>query len=300
MDSSSHLYLYRRHWLSIAIITVLSVATVAIFTVVPNPSTHEGTLFLSIGVRQTQDMSTSYDDVQAADQFAETVQGWFKNPNLIGRIEERSGGKADLSARKQEKQNLIVSFDAVSEVQARQLADATIEELRSEIQAYNAETESNYTLALAHATITEEGTRAVLFIILAVILGIALGTGLAYLYEYLFGIASFRGQVEEVFGKKSDETITPRAKSLTFLSALIAKLPHHKTLIIGITTSAKEIQEKLSKEPEVLTFPRDAEQMTDLHNRNIVVACKLGKSRLEDIQKIASFLPAEYLLVTIY
>ena len=185
MNILSSLKLYRKNWIGILFITIVSTTAAISVAATRDPSTHEATLFLSIATKQNSTISTTFDDVQAADRFTETVQGWFKNPDLIKRIEQATGQPAHLSARKQEKQNLIVTLPAIGEEQATALANVTIEELRNDINKYNAETQSQYTLALTSVTVQEQETKLLIFGIVGFAFGLALGIALTHLWQIL-------------------------------------------------------------------------------------------------------------------
>lgn len=275
-----HLQLIKRYWTAVALITLLACAGGIIAT--NQLASHQATLFFNIGAE---------NDAEAADQFSETVQGWFKNPDLLNRINTTP------SARKQEKQNIVVTFGAESEQEARKKAETTIQELKKEITAYNAATKNQFQLAIATIEIKDQNTKKNILVILAFLLGLALSIGLAYLYEYMFGLVSYRHQAETVLKKKSDDIMTPKG-SINLLEALINHAPHQTTVLMGISHSAEELSNRFPPEVNGYTFPQDAEKITRLGSENLVVICKLGKTKLEDLEKLQPILPQEYLLVT--
>lgn len=185
MNIQNTLQLYKKNWIGILLITILSTGVGISVATTRNALTHEATLFLNIATKQGNNASTTFDDIQAADRFTETVQGWFKNPNLIHRIEESTGQPAHLSARKQEKQNLIITLPAINEEQARILASTTIEELRNDINQYNTETQSQYTLALTSVTIQEQENKTLIFAVVGFAFGLILALALAHLWQML-------------------------------------------------------------------------------------------------------------------
>lgn len=185
MNILEALKLYKQHWIAILLITLVVTAATLGAAMTRDPSTHEATLFLSIGTKQMNNSSTPFDDVQAADRFTETLQGWFKNPDLLKRIEAQTGESVSLSARKQEKQNLIVSLPAMSEEQAQTIADATIQQLQQDIQTYNTQTESRYTLALSSVTISEQQMKLPLFGVVGFAFGLAFALGLTHLWALI-------------------------------------------------------------------------------------------------------------------
>lgn len=185
MNITSIIRLYKKRWIAILIVTFIGTAAALGIALTRDPSTHEATLFLSIGTKQINSSSSTFDDVQAADRFTETLQGWFKNPDLIKRIEEKTGESVSLSARKQEKQNLIVTLPAMSEEMADTIANITIQELKQDIQQYNASTGSQYTLALASVTIEEQKAKTLIFGLIGFVFGIVFALGLVHAWEFI-------------------------------------------------------------------------------------------------------------------
>lgn len=185
MTLLSQLQLYKKHWIAILFLSVLATVVAITVATTRNTSTYEATIFLSIAAKQSNSASTTFDDVQAADRFTETVQGWFKNPDLIHRIEEATGESAHLSARKQEKQNLIVTLPAMGENQATSLANTTIEQIRHDIDQYNTETNNQYTLALTSVTVQEQESKTVIFGMVGFIFGFIFALGFIHLWQVL-------------------------------------------------------------------------------------------------------------------
>ncbi|HLG26116.1 MAG TPA: hypothetical protein VI588_05055, partial [Candidatus Gracilibacteria bacterium] len=126
MTIRSHLSLYRRHWIIIVLLTLITGGASYYYGLQKATRPYETTLFISLGVAQTEtnfNPDSPYDYGQAADNFTETVQGWFKNPGLLNEINESVGEDIDISARRQEKQNLVITFDAPSEKKAQEISD---------------------------------------------------------------------------------------------------------------------------------------------------------------------------------
>src|SRR5690606_15941862 len=106
MNITSHFKLYQRNWIAILFVGIIIASAVAYTLLGRNTSTHQATIFASIAIRDDVN-SSSFDDFQAADQFTESIQGWFKNPSLLKDIASRAHvDTVSLAARKQEKQNL--------------------------------------------------------------------------------------------------------------------------------------------------------------------------------------------------
>lgn len=276
----SHFKLYQRNWLPILFITAVVAAAFTQATVSRSTATHAGTIFLSIGTKEDTE-STSFDDFQAADQFTESVQGWFRNPDLLTAIAANlDQNKVSISARKQEKQNLVLTYVADSEKAAQSIGVETVAVLDEEINKYNANTGKEFTIALSSTYISDVPDRTAIFIAIGIILGIVAAVGLTYLYEFIFEFASFPGQVEKTL--QQDAT-----------TKLIGELKYKNPTTIYISKKPK----KASK--ETLSFPQDSREILKA-KKEVVVIAKLGSAKLQDLKNLKPLLPPEYVLVTEY
>lgn len=189
-----YLKLIKRRWKAIVLIVAFAAVMTSAFALIKNKNIYKATIFLSIGVYEADTAKTSpknsiYENVQAADQFTETVQGWFKNPNFLQRIEEKTGTKISISAHKQEKQNLVVTFSNPSKQQAQKMGEVIQIELTGELNTYNKQTNTAFQLAIFGLNVNEEQVNLPLFIILGLFAGFALGIGIVYVYEYILKLS---------------------------------------------------------------------------------------------------------------
>ena len=95
--------------------------------------------------------------IQAADAFTETIQGWFKNPVMVEQIRSGAQYNVDFSVRKQEKQNLLVTFKTQTAEQGKKVALVTEETIRAQIGKYNRETGADITVPTSDF-FSKEGT----------------------------------------------------------------------------------------------------------------------------------------------
>lgn len=191
MQSDSYLLTVKRHWQKIFAITVLITATTLIFGYTYLKNIYTTTIFINIGVLQNQQQTANnqaniLDNIQAADQFSETVMGWFKNPNLLKRVEQESQNQVQPAARKQEKQNLIVTFNTNNEESAPKITQAIQNNLNKDIGSYNSRTNSQFQLTLFNAETEKTETHPLVLGLFGLILGLILGTIFSRIYEKLF------------------------------------------------------------------------------------------------------------------
>jgi capsular polysaccharide biosynthesis protein len=175
------------YWKQILAITLLTLLAAVAFRASAGNEQFTGTTFLTIGVEETDantaTTSSIYENVQAADHFSESVQGWFKNPSLLKTIEEKTGKRIEINAKKQEKQNVVITYSDTKK-ESLEKADKIIkEQLQKSIEEYNSATGTRFHLAL-YNTVIEESTKSyVLYVTLGLIVGLFLGFSLTAVYQ---------------------------------------------------------------------------------------------------------------------
>jgi preprotein translocase subunit SecF len=171
-----------RHWISISVIAALTAISTVVFGSYFNQNAYGTTVFLNIGAKSNPQISP-LDTVQAADSFTETIQGWFKNPEFLYKIAESAGLNAEPAARRQEKQNLVVTFKTQDEKQAHEVYLAVKTQLQSEIENYNSATGSGFLIASVGTKTAESKISLPLFGLAGIILGLILGFALMAVFD---------------------------------------------------------------------------------------------------------------------
>ncbi len=308
MTFHSYLGLAKRRWQIVLGMAVLVAILTYSFALNKNKNLYKTTVFLSIGVNESaakeNPNSSIYENVQAADQFSETVQGWFKNPDFLQRIEKKSASGSNISARKQEKQNLLVSYNTVTRQQAEKISGAIKNELIDELNTYNQKTNTAFQLAIYTPSINEESANIPLFLLLGILAGLALGIGICYCYEYFFQFASWPEQINDIFQKNYLEkfpSLFCKKEKLHFLLAHLKKLNAHITVAGANMNPAHLVRELAIHLPanrvQSNILPADAEKL--LNAEYLLLVCQLGKTRLEDLKKLQSFLPKQFDFIVI-
>jgi capsular polysaccharide biosynthesis protein len=181
----------RGHIIGILFITLITTTVAAIQGLNQAEFKYETTVFLSIGHKyNAADGISAYETVHAADSFKETVQGWFRNPSFLERIFDEADASADLSARNQEKQNILITYNTKDKNTAEKIADSIKDNLVNEISAYNIPTRSEFTLALYDYNIADSPDRLVFFVLFGIFAGLFLGLFVSFTYEALFTSSS--------------------------------------------------------------------------------------------------------------
>lgn len=309
MTLIEHIDLIKRNLIKVVLFTAAILIAGLIIGSNYIQSKDQVTIFSSISVKEdtnNNSLSTSYDDVQAADHFTETIQGWFKNPIFVNNI--KSEIQIDsLSAERQEKQNLFINYT----INDPQRIDASVETVKknliAEIDKYNQTSGTDFQVALFsyESGITEAKT--IYLVIFLLILGITTGIAYAYLYEYFQNKIQSEQQLENIFGRLVDEKLHKSVLNKTKLKYLPAYLQLQKPKKINIIAVGYKDQNTLNtlseqinhKEVSTYNFPDIInEDIEDPKTLNILVI-KLGKTTVQDAKMIKMIVNDQIALVTI-
>ncbi len=306
MTILDYLGLTRRHWLAGVLLTGLVTICTVVLVQWKNNRPFETTVFLTIGTVQQANSanSTSIDEiVQAADQFSETVQGWFKNPDFQKGI--RLIGSSEINVRKQEKQNLLITFSNKSGEQAQEMNNLLQSDLQKEIEKYNAATGSKFILAIYEVDYEQKTLPLLFFLLVGLLGGLAIAPFALYGYEYLFQKVSSSSQASDIFKKQPLEKLSNiknvKPHELDFLSAYLNKIGKDIQFIGAGSEINSEIDTLMAalkhNKVEGLKFPKESGKIkTQAHH---VIVCLLGKTSTDDLQKIQVLLPSTFDLLIV-
>lgn len=214
MDPREFLFFVRRR-LSLILITMLVVLGIGLgYTAQSSRETQGATLFLTLGMVIPEDVPlgafVANQNQTVVDQFTETVMGWLRNPALLKRIEEKVGFPLSLGIRKQEKQNVIVTFTIPEGVDVSATAQAVVDVARGEIDAYNDVTDAGFILALSSVTPFAVTPAWGMNAGVSLGFGFLLGMFIAAFSDYFRRRVSFSFQVEQIAGKSPLLVLSPR------------------------------------------------------------------------------------------
>ncbi len=306
MTLFEHLQLIKRNLGQVLLFTVVIITAGVIIGSNNMKSLNEVTIFLSISVQEDSNknsLSTSYDDVQAADHFTETIQGWFKNPIFNNNI--KSEVKIDsLSAERQEKQNLFINYALDNTAQIEQSVDTIKKNLNNEIDRYNQVSGTDFQIALFNHESGVREAKTIYLVFFLLILGITIGIAYAYLSEYLHKKIQSDTQLENIFGKLIDEKLQNSKPKFKYIPFYLQTQNFKKIHIIAVGYKAKEsldiLKQQINHENiSTFTFPESIdEDIKDPNNFNILVI-KLGKTTVQDVKMIKKISHEQIALVTI-
>lgn len=285
---------------STVFIIILSLFTAALsfgfYQLYRGGNTYNATIFVNLGVKEknglSQGNSSAYDLVQAADAFSETVQGWFKNPEFTSRIKNSLSAGIDVSAKKQEKQNLVITFKAPDETFAKKAAQSIRDNLQQEIGTYNLATNSSFQIAIYNAEFrTESSSVKYLILIIGLILGLMISMLLKLFVEKYLNAVTYIEQAEDILGKAADIIDSQKPDSVHFLKKIFAHHGENKPLIIGLNFNPEQLIKNLEKlsgdlKCQAMELPGDIDPGLFRHHKFIYVIVKLGTSRIDALEKI--------------
>ncbi|MFA6527936.1 MAG: hypothetical protein WCT46_00125 [Candidatus Gracilibacteria bacterium] len=208
MDVRNYLsFLWRIKWKAIVVGIVCGVSAF-VYTSSFSEKSYEAIVFMSIGMEQGvyPDQAEAFGarGVTEADYyFAQTVQGWSMDPSFGDQVNERVSGSVSVTARQQERQNVIFSIIGNDEEIVNLAATATVDELTERLASYNGTMETSYKVANPEITIWTHEPKVLFNGLIGFLFGVLLVVGFYLVYEYFTGTVSFAFQAGEVFGKKS-------------------------------------------------------------------------------------------------
>lgn len=247
------------------------------------------TVFTTIGNASS---SSSQENEQASTYFGETLMGWFRNPVFLDKIYTEAGITGNLSAHKQERQNLILEIDAENKENNTKLAEASLKVLESEIASFNQKTQNKFTLMnLGTTTYENPLKKSVLILAIVAMLGLIIVFGIFSL-EALRGVISLPTQIESIFGQKNTMSLNlTKKEDLEYLATLCLKAKKtiifagvdfdHSNLTIQTVLNAGEIKQDLIHTILPQNFP-----ILTLEDFELFLFVKPGKSKIKTLEQI--------------
>lgn len=152
-----------------------------------------------ISQQQTSDYQfDGYYALQAADLFSQTVVSWLQTPSVLVEISERAGSATPVTSirsltsrfktKKYSSQNIVVTFAASSEDEAKRLASAVTDVITTRAQDVNRTTDNQalFGLVASQPVIVRAEPSPYLIGVVSLLVGIVLALFLVPFVEYLF------------------------------------------------------------------------------------------------------------------
>ncbi|MFN7160229.1 MAG: hypothetical protein ACK4NC_01305 [Candidatus Gracilibacteria bacterium] len=246
----------KRHLKVILLISLLAAAITGIYWSKFVAPDFKSTIFFSTVTKvdnaRTTERYDPFSYAQSADSFAEGMLGWFRNPNFFVYMKEHVPAAANLrldrmyQIRKQEKQNLNITFQVETRALAEDLQEATMKYLREQIANINTQSNTTYDIINETFNITEVKYNTLLVTSVVFFSLFLLLTLFFLLWEIFRGIASVREQVEEILGTTALDTVHGTKADLGFIANYVAKQGSH-VAIGGVGKSYPVYFKKISE-----------------------------------------------------
>lgn len=306
MPTIEYLFLGFRHKFFILSLTILLTICGYYFAISKLKTNYTATLFVSIAVKDEGKIdlySSTLENLQAADLFTETIQGWFKNPSFINRIKTQAENLSNLTAKKQEKQNLVINFttNTIEESEKNQKAIWNI--LNSEINLYNTATSTDFSIAISNQDYLLKESNSKIYIFLALLIGLIISYLCAYFYEKSQGFLLSKNELYKILKLKPLYQFKNfkhlQNQQIEFANITMAIFDNNQPQILYFTPEIKEnilnifnSSKKIKKNIKFLLF---SNQLNELENSSpTIIICQLGKTLLADLAKIKKLNLAHY------
>ncbi len=301
MTFQSFLYLIYRRLLSITIITFLVGGAVVSFGYSMGfMKGNNTTIFITIGAEESvssPSLGSLYDTVQAADFFAETIQGWFKNPEFLRNVQTGTSEPLNFSVRKQEKQNLVVTVHTQQPWDSKILGSV----LEHAIEEYNSVSKTSFHLAHFGRGVQSQSFPLFLFAFVGLLAGLLFSVIAAWFYEYLCGYVSDAETAENILGREAVDRIcySKVSKNLNFLAYCLQTLRQKNIVIIRMFKGAERVEHGLKdvmegKNITTCDFPAGISELSKIKEFHAVVPVRIGKTNIAHLKKLKLIVPPDF------
>lgn len=297
MNFYDYLKLAARNTYLIIIVTLISAGGGYIFSQSLNANPYGATLFVTFGIEdKTTKTTSSYENLQAADQMTDSIQGWFKDPSFTNEINRNSKLDTNIQAKKQEKDNLLINFSSSDQESALLITNQILKSLNSRITQYNSQSDLKVTIATYNLDISLQTTKNNILILVGGIIGFLVGFFGSLLWENIIQVIKSNRQFEALSGKKiltSYNNDKEFKKNYFFLSKYLnEKYGQQPLQIIDLTHKNKFGLETISKHTELgeiktLKLPADFSKIS-LYVPTLLIL-EIGYSKIKLINELDNF-----------
>lgn len=240
-------------------------------------------IFITFSIKNSLN-SSSDENLQASDQITETVQGWFKDPALINEIKDQSKLNFGIIAKKQEKNNLQISYDSNDLVSAQIFEKQIINSLKTRIDSYNQNSDFLVKIGLENGFHQAIGNITNIYLLLSSLIGLILGIIIAYFYEISSDKFLSRSEIKN--------SITYSHENSKLILSLLNSKKSNKIQFIQLfpktNTSTKSFYKELSlKEKEIIIIDKNIDQLREQDSIFLVSLGKTTKTQYESVKTIS-------------
>ncbi len=260
-----------------------------------NKPYYQNTIFISFSSNLSDESNLPYilNPIETTDYFTESVQGWFLSPGLNNRINSNLEQKISLSSIKQEKQNLLLTYQ--TEQQSTENPEIIKQELEKDLSKFNSISDLDFSISLYDFHQQEIKPNLFKSLIIYIILSIVIGYLLALAYELVFRKLNSKDQIKQIFRKdiyacyKSSKDF--KLNNNFLLQKLKNDLENYNALeIFNLTNSPKFGIETISKAKLFdkivsIDIPKELEKINP--KAPTLIITQMGFTNLHDLEQLS-------------
>ncbi|MBD3270765.1 hypothetical protein GF376_04520 [Candidatus Peregrinibacteria bacterium] len=310
MNLKDYLKIGIRNAYIIILLIFISIITTYFAFFQQNIDKFQSTIFVTFANQQDNEKtnleSNILDSITANDQFAESVQGWFRNPSFLDSLYSKHTNLLNISAKKQEKQNIIIIYETLDENSAKEVKKSINELLNRQIVSFNNKSQLNFDIAIFDHHYNIINSRQYFYLLAAVIFGLLAGYLVAISYEFWFDKLKSPSEIKAIFCKEPFDHFKNEKDFKLNFNFLINKLKSEKRgyelEIFNLTKSSKFGLETISKEGDFkktisLNIPNDLDKINP--SRPSLIILQYGVSELNILKKLSKLNLSYLQIITI-
>lgn len=257
----------------------------------------ENSLFYSFSVNaKNASQNNSYENLQAADQITESIQGWIKDPAFQDTINRQANLNIPIKAKKQEKNNLIISFDSHDSSQSDSYQKAIDQELRNRLNKYSQTSSFEITIGGQSFYQDSKFNLSILIILAGLIIAKLLGILFSYLFEKYTNKLVTEDELSKIIEHKGlfyFGSLNQFKRHHAVLAAYLDRKYHQQKIqLINLTRKPKVGLETLSSmtgevEMKCYEFPKQIKEIKA--ESPAIILVQLGESSAVHIKQLNLF-----------
>lgn len=252
----------------------------------------EHSILVNLAIQDKTRATSAHDNLQAADHITESIQGWLKSHSFQTDLQNKFPNSLAFTAKKQEKDNLVISFTNTDTEQARTFSQNLIQLINQWIEQYNQKSDLNIILNAEPLASTAKPIPLALYLIISSLMGLIIGYLASWYYEIINNKLTSAQQFHSIF------TTTPFSFSNSrdfkkhhqyFSKYLNQKYQHQPLQILDLTHKNKIGVETISKHGHFQSIkswniPNDLEHIAIDHPT--IILGELGYTSVNDLTSL--------------
>lgn len=297
MSTFDLIRLVKRNFLFILLASLVGLTAGYWITRVKPAANLENSLFYSFSVSaKNSSQNDNYENLQAADQITESIQGWIKDPAFQDAVTAQTSLKLPIKAKKQEKNNLVISFDSKDSTESDLYQKSIDSELKKRLIEYNRPSSFEVTIGGQSFHSENKLDLNILFLLGGLIIGKFLGVTTAYLSEKYRSKLIAESEISQLIDHKAVfyfSSLYHFKRHHSVLTAYLDRKYHRQKIqLINLTRKPKVGLETLSSmtgevEMKSYEFPK---QTIDIKSESpAIILVQLGETSTIHLKELNLF-----------